>query len=96
VISSAPGKRLDWIFSQKIVDPFGHAPPPPILHCEVSKDHSSRDCSSDQPRKTAKLLRTETMLLSSWGKQAGTYEFKCARFCGFGHDRMKRKLVIDE
>jgi heme/copper-type cytochrome/quinol oxidase subunit 2 len=25
----------------------------------------------------------------------GTYDFKCAKFCGFGHDRMKGKLVVE-
>ena len=28
--------------------------------------------------------------------KAGTYPFKCANFCGFGHTRMKGEFVISE
>jgi cytochrome c oxidase subunit 2 len=27
---------------------------------------------------------------------AGKYEFKCSKFCGFGHGRMKGELVVEE
>jgi cytochrome c oxidase subunit 2 len=27
--------------------------------------------------------------------EAGTFEFKCSKFCGFGHGRMKGKLVVE-
>lgn len=26
----------------------------------------------------------------------GRYEFKCSKFCGFGHGRMKGELVVEE
>jgi len=26
--------------------------------------------------------------------RAGTYQFKCANFCGFGHGRMKGEIVV--
>jgi len=25
----------------------------------------------------------------------GAYDSKCAKFCGFGHDKMKGKLIVD-
>jgi len=28
--------------------------------------------------------------------EPGTYEFKCSVFCGFGHGRMKGKLIVEE
>ncbi len=28
--------------------------------------------------------------------KAGTFEFKCSVFCGFGHGKMKGKLVVEE
>lgn len=28
--------------------------------------------------------------------KAGTFEFKCSVFCGFGHRKMKGKLVVEE
>lgn len=27
--------------------------------------------------------------------KVGTYEFKCSVFCGFGHGRMKGKLIVE-
>lgn len=27
-------------------------------------------------------------------EKPGTYEFKCAKFCGFGHGKMKGKIVV--
>ena len=27
-------------------------------------------------------------------EKAGTYPFKCARFCGFGHGKMKGEIVV--
>ena len=28
--------------------------------------------------------------------KAGTFEFKCANFCGFGHSKMKGEFVVSE
>ena len=28
--------------------------------------------------------------------KAGTYEFKCAKFCGMGHSKMKGEIVVTE
>jgi cytochrome c oxidase subunit 2 len=28
--------------------------------------------------------------------KAGTFKFQCSEFCGFGHGRMKGKLVVEE
>ncbi len=27
-------------------------------------------------------------------QKAGTYEFKCAKWCGFGHGKMKGEIVV--
>ena len=29
-------------------------------------------------------------------EKAGTYEFHCANFCGFGHGKMKGEIVVSE
>lgn len=29
-------------------------------------------------------------------EKAGTYEFKCAKFCGMGHSKMKGEIVVAE
>jgi len=30
------------------------------------------------------------------GGKAGTFEIKCAVFCGFGHHKMKAKLIVQD
>jgi len=32
--------------------------------------------------------------LEFYADQAGEFEFKCCKFCGFGHGKMKGKLVV--
>ena len=29
-------------------------------------------------------------------EQAGEFPFKCSKFCGFGHGKMKGKLIVEE
>jgi len=36
--------------------------------------------------------KTETVKITP--EKAGTYEFKCAKFCGFGHSKMKGEIVV--
>ncbi len=36
--------------------------------------------------------KPETVRLTP--EKAGTFEFKCAKFCGFGHGRMKGVIVV--
>jgi cytochrome c oxidase subunit 2 len=36
--------------------------------------------------------KTETVKITP--EKPGTYEFKCAKFCGFGHGKMKGQIVV--
>jgi cytochrome c oxidase subunit II len=36
--------------------------------------------------------KTETFKLTA--EKPGTYEFKCAKWCGFGHGKMKGEIVV--
>jgi cytochrome c oxidase subunit 2 len=36
--------------------------------------------------------KSETVKITP--EKAGTYEFKCAKFCGFGHSKMKGQIVV--
>jgi cytochrome c oxidase subunit 2 len=43
-----------------------------------------------------KLLKGQPTTIEFTADKAGTFEFKCSVFCGFGHGRMKGKLVVEE
>lgn len=55
----------------------------PGLHFEPSAD-------------TGKIKKSETRELTFLAEKSGVYEFKCSVVCGFGHGRMKGKLIVDE
>jgi cytochrome c oxidase subunit 2 len=41
-----------------------------------------------------KIKKGETATVEYLAEKPGTVEFKCCSFCGFGHGRMKGKIVI--
>lgn len=43
-----------------------------------------------------KVKQNEQGVLEFVAERAGTYEFECAKFCGFGHGRMKGKLIVED
>jgi len=48
-----------------------------------------------QPNENGKVKKGEDQVVDFVAQEPGTYDFKCAKFCGFGHDKMKGKLVVD-
>jgi heme/copper-type cytochrome/quinol oxidase subunit 2 len=66
------------------------------LYPEGSTDKSSPGLLLSSPAQNGKAEKNKDQVLEFTAKRAGTYEFKCAKFCGFGHGRMKGKLVVDE
>ena len=43
-----------------------------------------------------KLKKGETATVEFTADKTGTFLFQCSEFCGFGHGRMKGKLVVEE
>ncbi len=41
-----------------------------------------------------KIKKGETVTVEYLADKPGTVEFKCCEFCGFGHGRMKGKIVV--
>jgi cytochrome c oxidase subunit II len=66
------------------------------LHPKGSKDKSSAGLVFADPAANGKVEKDKDQVLEFVAEKAGTYEFECAKFCGFGHRRMKGKLVVDE
>ena len=50
----------------------------------------------EQSPDTGKIKKSETGGLIFVAEKPGVYEFKCSVVCGFGHGRMKGKLIVDE
>lgn len=66
------------------------------LYPEGSKDKSSPGLVFDNPQDNGKVEKGKDQVLVFVAKQAGTYEFKCAKVCGIHHGRMKGKLIVEE
>ena len=43
-----------------------------------------------------KLKKGEATTIEFTADRAGTFPFQCSEFCGFGHGKMKGKLVVEE
>jgi cytochrome c oxidase subunit 2 len=43
-----------------------------------------------------RLEKDEVRVIRFTAERAGNYEFKCSVTCGFGHRRMKGRLVVEE
>jgi len=47
------------------------------------------------PGENGKVEKGVDQVLDFVSQQTGVYEWKCAKVCGFGHNRMKGKLIVD-
>lgn len=65
------------------------------LHPKGSKDKSSPGLLFSDPAVNGSVDKDKDQILEFVAQEAGTYEFECAKFCGFGHRHMKGKLVVD-
>jgi len=43
-----------------------------------------------------KIKKGDPVTIEFTADKAGTFKFQCSEFCGFGHGRMKGKLVVEE
>jgi len=43
-----------------------------------------------------KLKKGDPTTIEFTADKAGTFPFQCSEFCGFGHGRMKGKVVVEE
>lgn len=66
------------------------------VHPKGSKDKPSPGLLFSDPAGNGKVEKDEDQVLEFVAERVGTYEFECAKFCGFGHRRMKGKLVVEE
>lgn len=65
------------------------------LYPEGATDKSMPGLMFDQPGENGKVKKDIDQVVDLVAEEPGTYDFKCAKFCGFGHDKMKGKLIVD-
>jgi cytochrome c oxidase subunit II len=65
------------------------------LYPEGSKAKGASGLVLDQPAENGKVTKGTDQVIDFVAQEPGTYDFVCAKFCGFGHDRMKGKLIVE-
>jgi cytochrome c oxidase subunit 2 len=59
-----------------------------------SEDTKHGFVSKDLGLKKVVFSKDEPVTVTFTPDKAGTYHFKCARFCGLGHGKMKGEIVV--
>src|SRR5579871_424943 len=59
------------------------------VYPEGAKDKGAPGLVFDHPDQNGKVSKGVDQVLDFVAQTPGTYDFKCAKFCGFGHDKMK-------
>src|ERR1700743_1643045 len=65
------------------------------VYPEGAKDKGTPGLVFDHPDQNGKVSKGTDQILDFVAQTPGTYDFKCAKFCGFGHDKMKGKLIVE-
>ena len=65
------------------------------LYSEGAKDKGGPGLVLDQPAENGKVSKGTDQVIDLTAQEPGAYDFVCAKFCGFGHDRMKGKLIVE-
>jgi cytochrome c oxidase subunit 2 len=65
------------------------------LYPEGAKDKGAPGLVLDQPAENGKVTKGTDQVIDFTAQEPGTYNFVCAKFCGFGHDKMKGKLIVE-
>jgi cytochrome c oxidase subunit II len=65
------------------------------VYPEGAKDKGAPGLVFDHPDQNGKVSKGADQVLDFVAQTPGTYDFKCAKFCGFGHDKMKGKLIVE-
>jgi cytochrome c oxidase subunit 2 len=65
------------------------------LYPEGAKNKKEIGLVFDTPDANGKVTKETDQVLDFVAQKPGTYDFVCAKFCGFGHDKMKGKLIVE-
>jgi cytochrome c oxidase subunit II len=65
------------------------------VYPEGAKDKGAPGLVFDHPDQNGKVSKGTDQVLDFVAQTPGSYDFKCAKFGGFGHDKMKGKLIVE-
>ena len=65
------------------------------VYPEGSKDKGKPGLTLEHPEQNVKVEKNVDQVIDLVASEAGTYDFKCAKVCGFGHGRMQGKLIVE-
>ncbi|HEY2460499.1 MAG TPA: cupredoxin domain-containing protein [Candidatus Acidoferrum sp.] len=65
------------------------------IYPEGAKKSGAPGLVFDHPEENGKVSKDADQVLKFTAQEPGTYDFKCAKLCGFGHGRMKGKLIVE-
>jgi cytochrome c oxidase subunit 2 len=65
------------------------------VYPEGAKDKGAPGLVFAHPDENGKVSKGTDQVLDFVAQTPGTYDIKCAKFCGFGHDKMKAKLIVE-
>ena len=65
------------------------------VYPEGAKQKGAPGLIFEHPADNGKVAKGADQVLDFVAQEPGTYHLKCAKFCGFGHDRMKGKLIVE-
>ena len=66
------------------------------LYPEGSRHKSGPGLLFNNAKENGKVKKGKDQILDFVAQRPGTYDFKCSKFCGFGHHRMKGKLIVEQ
>lgn len=62
---------------------------------EGAKEKGAPGLALDRPAENGKVEKNVDQVIDFVAERPGTYDFKCAKLCGMGHNRMKGKLIVE-
>jgi cytochrome c oxidase subunit 2 len=65
------------------------------VYREGTNDKRAPGLLFEQPNENGKVIKHVDQVIDFVAQEPGTYDFKCAKLCGLGHDRMKGKLIVE-
>jgi cytochrome c oxidase subunit 2 len=65
-------------------------------HPEGVSDKGEPGLLFEEPNENGKVAKHVDQVIVFTAQTPGSYDFKCAKVCGFGHGRMKGTLIVEQ
>jgi len=65
------------------------------VYPEGAKEKGAPGLALERPAENGKVGKNVDQIIDFVAEQPGAYDFKCAKLCGMGHNRMKGELIVE-